>query len=115
MAVELGSGDRDSSCKESVTEGCGYLFSTTLPRGNFSVIFLHFFRLILILCYSVGFSCVLLSSFKSFLRQNALFRKALLIHSLLLRVHESTGYKWVKEENEVSSERIKKKKREKNG
>lgn len=74
VAVELGSGDRDSSCTESVTEGCGYLFSTTLPRGNFSLIFLHFFCLIFILCYSVGFSCVLLSSFKSFLRQNVLFR-----------------------------------------
>lgn len=37
-----------------------------------------------------------------------MFRKALFIHSLLLRVHESTVYKWVKEENEVSSEHIKK-------
>lgn len=74
--VALGSRGRDKSCKEGVTEGGGYLFGLTPARGYFfSLIFLHSFYRIFILCHSVGLSCVLLSSFKSFLRQKVLFRK----------------------------------------
>lgn len=89
----LGSRDRDRRSKEGVSKGCGYLFSITPPGWYFvfSLIFLCSFCIIFISCYSIGFSCVLISSFKSFLRQLLLFS---FIHSLPFRVYKSSAYEW---------------------